>query len=99
MAVNLIIAPEVERDIADAYAWYEKQRPGLGEDFLSCVDALIQAIVRMPNMYTTVFNTYRRGLVRRFPYGIFYEYIDETVIVYGIFHTSIDPDKWQLRLS
>jgi|GEM_PF-1693552 hypothetical protein len=66
MAVNLIIAPEVEQDIADAYAWYEKQRSELGEEFLSCVDALVQAIVRMPNVYAIVFNKYRRGLVRQF---------------------------------
>ena len=98
MTVNLIIAPEVEQDITEAYAWYEKQRTGLGEEFLSCVDALVQAIVRMPSMYATVFSTYRRGLVRRFPYGIFYEYIDETIVIYGILHTSVDPEKWRLRL-
>ncbi len=61
MTVNLIIAPEVEQDIAEAYAWYEIQRTGLGEEFLSCVDALIQAIVRMPNINAIVFHAYRRG--------------------------------------
>lgn len=54
MAVKLIIAPEAEQDISEAYAWYEDRRLGLGEEFLSCVDAWIQAICRMPEMYAVV---------------------------------------------
>ena len=65
MAVDLIIAPEVERDLAKAYAWYEARRTGLGEEFLSCVDAAIAAICRMPEMYSTVHEQYRRNFVRR----------------------------------
>lgn len=30
MAAELVVAPEAEQDIADAYAWYEERRPGLG---------------------------------------------------------------------
>jgi hypothetical protein len=48
MAVELIIAPEVKRDLAETYAWYEARRPELGDKFLSCVDAGIAAICRMP---------------------------------------------------
>jgi hypothetical protein len=32
MAVDLILAPEVEQDLAEAYAWYEARRTGLGEE-------------------------------------------------------------------
>lgn len=44
MAAELILAPEAEQDIAEAYGWYEGRRLGLGEDFLSCVDACIEGI-------------------------------------------------------
>jgi hypothetical protein len=70
MAAKLIIAPEVDQDINDAYAWYEGRRAGLGEEFLGCVDACIQAICRNPVMHAFVFENYRRGLVRRFPFKI-----------------------------
>ena len=60
----------------EAYAWYEEQQVGLGEEFLRCVDACIQSILRHPKLYETKFKNYRRGLVRRFPYGVFYEYIE-----------------------
>ncbi len=98
MAAELIVAPEVERDIAQAYDWYEEQRVGLGEDFLSRVDACIQGIVRNPELHKTIHEQYRRGLVRRFPYAVFYEYVAGVVTVYCVFHTSRDPEKWQRRL-
>jgi hypothetical protein len=41
MAAKLIIAPEAEQDIDEAYTWYEGRRIGLGEEFMSCVDACI----------------------------------------------------------
>jgi hypothetical protein len=43
MAAELILAPEAELDVAEAYAWYEKRRAGLGEEFLSSVDACRKA--------------------------------------------------------
>ena len=67
MAVELVFAPEVEQDIAGAYVWYEERRPGLGEEFLSCVDGCIQRICRSPEIYARVHEDYRRALVRRFP--------------------------------
>jgi plasmid stabilization system protein ParE len=99
MAAELIIAPEVEGDLAEAYAWYEIQRTGLGEDFLSCVDSCIQAVRRTPELHSVVHVNYRRALVRRFPYAVFYEYTNETVIIYCVLHTSRDPEKWRERLS
>jgi plasmid stabilization system protein ParE len=70
----------------------------LGEDFLSCIDACIEAILRVPEMYAMVHENYRRGLTRRFPYAIFYEYVEGRVTIYGVFHTSRDPEKWRDRL-
>ncbi len=98
MIAELILTPEAAEDIAESYEWYEIRRPGLGEDFLSCIDACLQAIRRTPEMYSVVHESYRRGLVRRFPYAVFYEYAAGRVIVYGVFHTSLNPDKWRQRL-
>ena len=98
MAAELVIAPEAGRDVAEAYGWYEARRVGLGEEFLGCVDACIEAIRRTPEMYATIHATYRRGLVRRFPYAVFYEYVGDTVTVFGVLHTSQDPGKWRQRL-
>ncbi|MBP7052691.1 MAG: type II toxin-antitoxin system RelE/ParE family toxin [Phycisphaerae bacterium] len=98
MAAELVIAPEVVEDLAEASAWYESRRTGLGEELLTCVDACIAAICRLPEMHPVVHQQYRRGLVRRFPYAVFYEYATPTVVVYAVMHTARDPDKWRQRL-
>jgi plasmid stabilization system protein ParE len=98
MAAELIIAREAAADLDEAYTWYEDQRVGLGEDFLDRVDACIEAICRFPEMHALIHQNYRRALVRRFPYAVFYEYADGTVTVYCVFHTSRNPRKWRRRL-
>lgn len=98
MAADLIITPEAAADLDEAYAWYEAQRVGLGEDFLSRVDACIQAILRFPEMHAPFHRSYRRALVRKFPYTVFYEHAHGMVTVYCVFHTSRDSDNWRERL-
>ncbi|NQT40034.1 MAG: type II toxin-antitoxin system RelE/ParE family toxin [Planctomycetes bacterium] len=98
MVAELIIALEAEQDIAEAYGWYESYRSGLGEEFLRCVDACIQQVRRTPEIHAQVHETYRRAMVRRFPYAIFYEYAERTMTVYCVFHTARDPGKWRQRL-
>ena len=98
MPVELVIAPEAELDIAEAYVWYEGRRAGLGEEFLSSVDASLESIRRRPEMYPVVHEGYHRSLVRRFPYAVFYEPSETTVTIYAVFHTARDPDKWRQRL-
>jgi len=99
MITELVLAPEVDQDLSDAYIWYNERRAGLGEEFLTCVDACIQSICRNPEIHATIHKNFRRGLVRRFPYSIFYEYLGNTVTVYAIFHNAQNPAKWRSRLS
>lgn len=99
MAAKLIIAPETEQDLAEAYEWYEGRRDGLGEEFLSCVEARIEHIRRRPEMHSAIYQDYRRGIVRRFPFAVFYKHFGNTVTVVGVLHTSRDPDKWRERVG
>ena len=51
MSKNLILLPEAEQDITEAYYWYQERELGLGEEFLRCIDASIQFIERNPEIY------------------------------------------------
>ena len=75
---ELVIAPEAELDVAAACIWYEGRRDGLGDEFPSSVDASIASIRRCPEMYPIVHDSYRRALIRRFPYTVFYEHSERT---------------------
>jgi plasmid stabilization system protein ParE len=98
MIERVIYTPEADDDVAEAYGWYESREPGLGEDFLRCVEACVLTIQRHPQLYPVAVDEFRRALVRRFPYEIFYEVADEALVIYSVFHCSQDPEKWRTRL-
>jgi plasmid stabilization system protein ParE len=96
-----ILLPEAKADVANAYLWYEEQALGLGLEFLRCVETALRAIERSPRSYPIVHEAYRRSLVRRFPYAIFFEFVPDRkrCVVYAVFHCSQNPEKWKSRLS
>jgi len=98
MSNALIFTPEARNDINEAYQWYEDQSLGLGMDFLRCLEVSVSVIQRNPLIYQTVHDDYRRALMRRFPYSIFFEYSSNQIIVYAVFHCAQDPVKWHKRL-
>src|SRR5262245_16203267 len=97
MSLPLIITPEAEDDLADAKARYERQRAGLGERFVLCVEAALDHIRRFPQAATEVYPGVRRVVVRRFPYGVFYRVDPDQIAVIAVYHSKRDPRGWQAR--
>ena len=95
----VIYTEEADDDVAESYEWYESREPGLGEDFLRCVEACVMTIQRHPHLYPVAVDEFRRALVRRFPYEIIYETTLDSIIIYSVFHCSQDPQKWRKRLG
>lgn len=98
MKRTLIIRPEAEADLAEAYAWYEDRIQGMGSYFLLNIDAAFSSIQKSPEMYPNIYKNVRRCLVRRFPYGVFYMIEDDRVIVVAIFHAKRNPRRWKDRV-
>ena len=94
---KLLLRPAAAADIEEAYRWYERQRVGLGEEFLTTVDAALRDIVEHPATYAVIHRETRRALLHRFPYAIFYRLYDETVIVIACMHGRRDPKRWRGR--
>ena len=95
--LKLVYRAVAAADLNRAYAWYEKERKGLGEEFLEEVRATVQSVLAIPQAYPVVTRQTRRALVHRFPYGLFFRIIDQTVVIVACFHTSRDPLLWSRR--
>ena len=95
---QLLFTPEAYEDIKCAYDWYESQRQGLGEDFLSLLESSYADIAEAPMQYRELYRSVRRKLMRRFPYGIFFVLNDSTVIILAVLHTKRDPKSWEKRI-
>jgi toxin ParE1/3/4 len=98
MSYNYNLSREAEDDMLEAYVWYERQKPGLGEEFLESLDKASQAILQNPATYRTRYKKKVRAfLVERFPYLILYVLQKNDVNVISVFHTSRDPKVWKKR--
>jgi toxin ParE1/3/4 len=98
MNLPLLITPEAEADPAEARAWYEAKREGLGEEFVLCVETGLDHIRRVPLAATEVYPGVRRVVVRRFPYGIFYRVDSDQIAVLAVYHSKRNPRGWQARV-
>lgn len=98
MSRRFIVRPEAEAEIAEAFDWYENRVPGLGSDFLLCVDAVFSAILRSPHQFPQVHKVIRRALTRRFPYEVFFVEDNERIVVLSVFHAKRDPKRWRKRI-
>ena len=73
MSIPLRFHPEAEIEFAEAITWFAERSIDLAVDFAKAVDEGIAAVQQHSNRYPTIHRDARRFLVRRFPYGIFYE--------------------------
>lgn len=91
MNYSLAFRPEVEEDVIAGYLWYEEKAKGLGEEFLRLFYAQASETPRNPFLYRKIYNDFRRRLLRRFPYAIYFRIEDDKVVIFGLFHCARDP--------
>lgn len=91
MKYIVIIRPEAEDDLKEAFSWYEDKRIGLGYDFLLQVDAGLNFIARNPNIHPVEYKGTRKHIIKRFPYKIIYIIEEEHIIVIAVTHGKRSP--------
>ncbi|HLC16537.1 MAG TPA: type II toxin-antitoxin system RelE/ParE family toxin [Thermodesulfovibrionia bacterium] len=97
--IEIFVKPDAEIDLLEAFEYYEEQVTGLGSEFVRCIDAKIEFIRRNPLSYPKKHNDFRRALVHRFPYGIYYKIEDERIVIFAVLHLKQEPKKIILRLK
>jgi plasmid stabilization system protein ParE len=92
-------ADEALREFIAAAQYYNRQVPGLGDEFVDEIEAAAEAVVATPLIWRAIEEDVRRYLVRRFPYGLYYTIEGEVVVIWAVKHLHRDPDYWQERRS
>lgn len=98
MAKPLRFHPQVADDIRGAQRWYADISEELGDSFRGRLDARFDDIEDHPQHFSAAFDDVRFAQVKRFPYIVLFQELDEDVHVLGVFHGSSNPDKWRARL-
>ncbi len=95
MSLPLVFQAGVRNEIDQAYAWYEDQRRGLGEEFLAEVQRVLDRIEQNPEIYAPIYQAVRHGRVKRFAYAVYYRIEPDRIVVIAVHHGKRDPKHWQ----
>ncbi len=96
---QIIVRPEAEAEVQQAFDWYQEQSEGLGLEFLWAIEACLSGVTRNPFAYTVVkVPNVRRAVVRRFPYALFYLADNEAIVVIAVFNVKRQPIDWLQRI-
>jgi plasmid stabilization system protein ParE len=79
------------REYDEAVSWYENKEPGLGREFQNELDLLLKRIASHPEQFRQIRGILRRGVLRRFPYVVYFLTEPERVVVLAVFHAKRDP--------
>jgi plasmid stabilization system protein ParE len=88
------LTDEAREEIDQAVDWYEKQRPGLGDEFFHYLREAFDDLSEAPFLYAPYRTRYRKMNLRRFPYSVIYQVIEEsqTVLVIAVLHQKRDSN-------
>lgn len=97
MTRRFIVRPFAEADLEDAARWYEDERSGLSERFLSDVDRTFSRIAERPLQFPLVAGDVRRALLDTFPYAVYFRTPSDAVVVLAVLHLRRNPKAWRGR--
>jgi plasmid stabilization system protein ParE len=86
-----------EEDLAEAIDYYDRQRVGLGDEFVRELWKAIQRVRDWPNAWTKLSEHTRRCRLNRFPYAVLYQVRDDQVLIIAIMHLHRQPNSWRNR--
>jgi len=96
MIVN--IASDAEEDLIEGYWFYERQSPGLGDYFRSCLIADIESLAYYGGIHAKEYGLYR-SLSKRFPFCIYYHVDGDVVTVIAVLDARRNPLWIRQRLG
>ena len=99
MSFHSRFRPELVDDAAEAFHWYEEKADGLGQELLRSYYAAVAAVEQNPEIFLKVHSDFRRVLLQRFPYALYFR-IEQNVIVFVLLFPCVrNPQLLRKKLS
>jgi plasmid stabilization system protein ParE len=97
MIYSLSLRPRALAEIAAARRDYAEV--GHGDSFLDELESVFEAIQAMPLRFPIVYGAIHRGLLKRYPFAVFFRIRPNTqhVVVLAVFPQRADPARWPKR--
>ena len=100
MSLRVTYEPEARLEFAEASAWYENQRPGLGQEFGLEFERALERAQANPERFPKARRRSRVIRLQRFTrYSIYFAVKDEEFSILAVFHSSRNPKELWRRLG
>lgn len=90
---------EAERELREAFEYFERQREGLGDEFVHAVDEAIEKVCRHPERWPVLSGQVRRCQTNKFKYGVLYHVQGDVVEILAVMDLRRRPGYWRKRLQ
>ena len=91
MTFEVIFRKRASSELDKAFKIYEKERVGLGSEFIEELDEYLDELETRPKSFRVIVKNYRIAVMQRFPFEIFFFSDKQKVVIANIFHTSRRP--------
>jgi toxin ParE1/3/4 len=90
--------PEADREIIEGARYLEFQREECGNAFLDEVFESFVRLCRDPELWSIQLHGFRKYVVQRFGYLIWYRESGEEIYIIAVHHSSRKPGYWKDRI-
>ena len=97
MRIEFLEEAQIELD--ESVEYYNNEVEGLGDTFLQEVLNSIDRIARYPEAWHLLSKNTRRCQTRRFPYGLIYTVLSDTVLIISVSNLHRKPNHWKERIK
>lgn len=91
--MKIEIIPEAQDDILNGMFWFESQKTGLGLSFFSEIERNLSVISQNPLLGRLFRPKFRRFMMKKFPFCIYYLAESEKIVFLGFIHAHRNPNK------
>ena len=97
--MRIEILEEAQCELDEGVEYYNNEVEGLGDTFLQEVLHAIDRIARYPEAWHPLSKNTRRCQTRRFPYGLIYTVLKDTVLIISVSNLHRKPNHWKERIK
>ena len=97
MTLQLVVSRHAQADIKKAIAWFGEISPTLPLRFGRELETVYASILEFPELYPVIFKNFRRALLHRFPYSVFYVVNPSKLLIVSVVHQAQNEETWKRR--
>ena len=91
--------PAAQKELTEAAAFYDRERPGLGDRFIKEFERVVALLIEHPELDARVGEGRRVAVLNRFPFRLVYALEGSGIRIIAVAHQKRRPDYWRGRVE